>query len=176
MEGVHQLARGVGRRAEGGAQLGVDGLLGRGSGDHAVKVLLGHRMGAADKVAKVVGKVGVIAVDNVLVGDAAVGGVGHLGEGKVADAVHAKVLGQLIGINDVPARFGHLVRARIEPRVAKDLFRQGEVKRHQKDRPIDGVEAEDVLADHVDLGGPVLLEQGGLLGKCGIVAEGGDIV
>ena len=31
--------------------------------------------------------------------------------------------------------------------------------RHQKRRPVDGVEPDDVLADHVQIGRPVALEQ-----------------
>ena len=38
-----------------------------------------------------------------------------------------------------------------------DLFRQGLPERHQNGGPDDGVEAHDLLAHHVQIGGPIFL-------------------
>ena len=42
--------------------------------------------------------------------------------------------------------------------MSDDLLRQRDAGRHQKRRPVDGVEAHDVFADEVDVGRPIALE------------------
>ncbi len=56
------------------------------------------------------------------------------------------------------------------------LLRQRNVQRHQDNRPVDGVETQNVLADDVYIGGPEFVEQFRLLRVIGVVAERGDIV
>ena len=41
--------------------------------------------------------------------------------------------------------------------MAEDLLRQGHTHTHEHGRPDDGVEAHDLLADHVHVGGPELV-------------------
>ena len=56
--------------------------------------------------------------------------------------------------------------------MAVDLLRQRDPGRHQESRPIDGVEADDVLADQMDVGRPVALPQLRIVR----IAEAGDVV
>ncbi len=49
---------------------------------------------------------------------------------------------------------------------------RGDAGRHQEGRPVDGVEAQDVLADHVQIGGPEMPARIGLVRKAG----SGDVV
>ena len=140
----------------------------------AAKVLIRHRNGAVDEVADGVGEVGVVFGDKGLVGDAAVLGVGHRREEVVADGVDPEEVYEVVGVDDVAFGLAHLVGGEEEPGVAEDLFRQRQVEAHQEDRPVDGVEPEDVLADDVQVGRPELFK---LLGRAvGVVADGGDIV
>ena len=53
--------------------------------------------------------------------------------------------------------------------MAVDLFRQRQLGGHQERRPIDRVEANDVLADQMDVGGPVF---GIVAGRVGIADRG----
>ena len=43
--------------------------------------------------------------------------------------------------------------------MAINLLGQRDLRRHQERRPIDGVEANDILADEVDIGRPIAVEQ-----------------
>jgi hypothetical protein len=54
----------------------------------------------------------------------------------------------------------------------EDALGRRQARGHQEGRPVDGVEADDVLADEVDVGRPPLGEGGPVLG----VAGGGDVV
>ncbi len=47
-----------------------------------------------------------------------------------------------------------------------DLARQGQLRRHQERRPVDRVEARDVLADHMRVGGPEFRPRA-VVGKAG---------
>ena len=59
--------------------------------------------------------------------------------------------------------------------MAEDGLRQRQTERHQEDRPIDRVKADDILADHVQIGGPEFIEQ--LRGfAAAFVADAGDVV
>ena len=43
--------------------------------------------------------------------------------------------------------------------MGEDALRRRDAGAHQEGRPVDGVEAQDVLADHVQVGRPVLRVQ-----------------
>ena len=59
--------------------------------------------------------------------------------------------------------------------MAEYLLRQRKVERHQKDWPVDRVEADDILADQMQVGRPKRLE---LLGRIAVavIADAGDVV
>ena len=88
------------------------------------------------------------------------------------------MLGKLVGINHVAARLGHLVHTKVEPRVTKYLFGERNIHCHQEDRPIDGVEAQNVLTDDVNVSRPIFFEVLALLFKAlvGVKANGGNVV
>ena len=62
-----------------------------------------------------------------------------------------------------------------QPWATIDL-RQRQSGGHQKCRPVDAVEAGDLLADEVQVGRPEFLEFGLVCGIIAAVAEGGDVV
>ena len=125
--------------------------------ERAAEVLDDHGDGAAQEVAEVVGEVGVDAGDEQLVGEIAVTAERELAQEVVTQRVHTVALGEHDGVDDVALRLRHLAAAEQQPAVAEDLLRQGHAHAHEHGRPDDGVEAHDLLADHVHVGGPVLV-------------------
>ncbi len=62
-----------------------------------------------------------------------------------------------VGAHDVAARLAHLVVLEQQPAVRENALRQRQVRGHQERRPVDGVEAHDLLADQVQIGRPQIL-------------------
>ena len=97
-------------------------------------------------------------------------------EHEVPHGVHAEHGSKVVRIDDVAAGLAHLLAALQEPGVGKDVVGQRLAERHQKDGPVDGMEAGDVLADDVQLFGiaPEFVIKG--RAAVGVVAEPRDIV
>ena len=123
----------------------------------AAEVFLTHRDRAGEQVAQVVGQVGVDAVDQRFVGERAVVAERHFAQQEVAHGVHAVAVAQLDGVDDVALRFAHLAAAQQQPAVAEHFLGQRQVQRHQHGGPDDGMEAQNLLAHHVQVGGPELV-------------------
>ena len=138
----------------------------------AVKVLLHHGDRPADQVAQVVGQIHVDAGDQALIGEVAVGAEGEGPQHEEPQRVHAVALGQQIGIHHVALGLGHLIAVEVQPAMAEDLLGKRQLHAHQEGGPDDGVEADDLLADDVDVSGPIP-------GKIGIgiveIAQGGGV-
>ena len=94
---------------------------------------------------------------------------------EIADRVHAEQRHQVVRVDHVPFGFGHLAVALKQPGVAEHLLRKREVEAHQEDGPVDGMEADDVLADQMEVRRPVLLIQFTVI-PVHVVSEAGDIV
>ena len=156
-----------------GLQLRVDGLGASGLVDRAAEVFLAHGNGAAEQVAQVVGQVAVDAVDQGLVGEHAVVAKGNLTQQEVADGVHAVAVTQDHRVHNVAHRLGHLAAVHQQPAVAKHALGQRQIQSHQHGGPQDGVEAQDLLAHHVQVGGPELVV---IVVGLVAVAQRGDIV
>ena len=94
---------------------------------------------------------------------------------KIAHRVYAEEVYKVFCVNDVALRFAHFAAVHQKPRVTEHLLRQRQVERHEENRPVDGVEADDVLADEVQVCRPIALE---LLGgvAVAVVADAGDVV
>ena len=137
------------------------------------EVLTHHGGGAADQVAQVVGQVGVDAADEGLVGEVAVGAEGELPQQEVAQGVHPVALGQQIGVHHIALGLAHLAAVQQQPAVAVHLLGQGQAQGHEDGGPDDGVEAHDLLAHKVHVGGPELLK---VVVAVVAVAQGVDVV
>ena len=172
-EVVHELlvlaAQGRGH----GDELGVLGAFLALGGQGAVKVLEHHGDGAGEEVAVVVGEVGIDAAYEQLVGEVAVRAEGELAHQEVPERVHAEATGEDVGVDDVALGLRHLAAAEQQPAVAEDLLGQRLAHAHEHGGPDYGVEADYLLADHVYVGGPVLLLAVALVVH---VAEGGEVV
>ena len=131
-------------------------------GQDAAEVLLDHRRRAGDKVAQVVCEVGVDRGDQKLVGERAVRAEGEGAQQEEAQRVHAKLLREDVGIDDVGGvvglGFGNLAAVDDQPAVAVDLLRQGQAHAHEHGGPDDRMEADDLLAHDVHVGRPVFVE------------------
>src|SRR5260370_42072080 len=58
------------------------------------------------------------------------------------------------GANDVAERLAHFGAVHEQPAVGPDLFRYRKAGGHQEGGPVNGVEADDFLADEMEIGGP----------------------
>ena len=134
-----------------GSVLGAFGLLGR---QLAAKVLVGHGGGAAQQVAEVVGQIHIDAVDQQLIGEVAVRAEREVAQQEVAQRIGAVALGQQVGVNDIALGLGHFAAVQQQPAVAVNVLGQGHIHAHQHGRPDDGMEADDLLADKMDIGRP----------------------
>ena len=118
---------------------------------------LDHRERAAGEIAEAVGEFGVVAVDERVVTEAAILPEDDFAEQEIAQGFDAHHLADGLGAHDVAARLAHLVVFEKQPAVGEDLLRQRQVGGHQEGGPEDGVEAEDFLADEMQVGGPEIL-------------------
>ena len=75
---------------------------------------------------------------------------GHLAQQEVAQRVGAELRHEGVRPHDVPGGLGHLLLVAQPPAVRPHRRREREARGEQEGRPVDGVEAEDVLADQVD--------------------------
>jgi len=73
---------------------------------------------------------------------------------EIAELVDTITLGEFDGIDDIAHRLRHFFAAAEQEAVHDDALGQGRARRHQKGRPKDCVEAGNVLADHMGVGGP----------------------
>ena len=126
-------------------------------GQLAAEVLFRHAGGAADQVAQLVGQVGVDGADQQLVAEVAVAAEGERPQQEEPQGVHAEHLGQGVGIDDIALGLGHFAAVDDQPSVTVHMLGQRHTHAHQHGGPDDAVEAHDLLAYDVVIGGPVLV-------------------
>ena len=155
---LHVLAR----RADhvvGGRQNGlVGGAECAGLRQHAAQLLVDHGQRALRQIAEVVGEIGVDAIDDRLVAVVAVLAERHLAQEEIAELIDAIGVGHRERVDHVADRLRHLLAAVEQEAVRENAPRHIDAGRHQERRPIDRVEAHDVLADDMQIGRPVALE------------------
>ncbi len=78
----------------------------------------------------------------------------NLAQQEVAQRVGADHLPDRLRPHDVAARLRHLDAVLEKPAVREELLRQRQLRRHQKRRPVDRVEPQNLLADQVQVGRP----------------------
>ena len=116
---------------------------------HAAAVLGDHRQRALRQIAEIVGEIGIGAVDDRLMAVAAVLAERHFAQEEIADLVEAVVLDHGERVDDVADRLRHLLAAVEQEAMREHALRQLDAGRHQEGRPIDRMEADDILADDV---------------------------
>ena len=138
-----------------------------------VAVFCDHGKRALGQIADVVGKVRVAAVHHRFMAIGAVGAVRHFATEEIADRIDAIGVGQREGVDDIADGLRHLLAAVMQEAVSIDALRQFDTGGHEHGGPDDRVEADDVLADDMGVGGPEFLEE--LAVGVGI-ADAGDVV
>ena len=93
----------------------------------------------------------------------------------VAYRIYAKEIYQFICVKYISFGLTHLTVALQKPWMSEYLFRKRQIQCHQKDRPVNGMETDDILTDQVQVCGPQLLVLLGAVAVC-IVADTGDVV
>jgi len=125
------------------------------------------------RFADAVGEVGVDPVDDGAVREIAVAAERQLAQHEVAHRVDAVLLGELGRRHHVLQPLRHLLALDRPPAMGEDPARRRDPGGHQEGRPVDRVEAQDVLADHVQIRRP----EGAELLALGVrIAGGGDVV
>ena len=114
-------------------------------GEFAIAILEDHRERAADEVAEAIGEVGIVAGNEGVVAESAVGAEGNFAEQEVAKGVEAHHLLDWCGAYDVAAALGHFVVFKEQPAVGVNALGQRPVGGHEEGGPIDGVEAHDLF-------------------------------
>jgi hypothetical protein len=107
-----------------------------------------------------------------IVGKVAIESEGDFTQQKVTDRIDAVLVDQHVRFDDVGQAFTHFLALYSPPAMGKHLFRQRDAGCHQESRPVDGVKAQDVLADNVNVTRPEFAELTILVR----IAEGADVV
>ena len=131
---------------------------GAGLGPLAAEVAVDHRHRPVDEVAEVVGEVGVVAADERVPGDVGVAVERDLAQRHVAGPVGSERRDHGVRVQEVAAALAHPLALDQQPAVDPDVLRGLEAGGPEHRRPVDRVEAGDVLADDVEVGGPPALE------------------
>ena len=161
--GSYGAGKGVGQRQERTVVLRELTVLG-----HPPLAILGdHRERALGEVAKPVREIGRVARDDRLVAVIAVAAEGHLAQHEVAQGIDAVGGDEVERVDDVAERLRHLLAPRQQEAVPKHAFGERQPSRHQEGRPVDRVEANDVLADDVKIHRPEFLARIGFVRKSG---------
>ncbi len=86
--------------------------------------------------------------------EVAVTAEGQFAQEEIAHGVDAVFLDELRRRDKVTERFRHLLALDRPPAMGEDAPRRRQAGGHQEGRPIDRVEARDILANHVKIGRP----------------------
>ena len=78
---------------------------------------------------------------------------------EVAHRIYAKEINEVIGIQHISLGLAHLSIALQQPRMPEYLLRKRKTERHQKDRPVNRMETDDIFSDQVQVCRPVFLKQ-----------------
>ena len=119
---------------------------------------MNHVDHAAHQVAVAVGQVAVVALHQCIEAEAAILPEGNLPQQEVPQSIRPQNLLHRLGPHNVAPRLRHLALVEEQPAVGLHRPRHGNPRRHQKRRPIDAVEAADLLADQVQIRGPELFK------------------
>ena len=134
-------------------QLLVVGVQHRRQGHHAGPVALDHAQGPGSQVPQPIGEVRIEAVDEALIGEAAVVAHLHVPHEVEAQGVVAEVQ-QGVRTDHVALALGHLVVAHEPPAVGQDGGGEEHAGGHEEGRPVDRMKAENILANQLEIWWP----------------------
>ena len=138
----------------------------------AFEIFGNHRQRALRQIAEIIGEIGIDPRDNRFMRIVAVLPERDFTQEEITQLVDPVMRGQRERIDHIADRFGHFLAAVEQESMAEHAFRQRQTGRHQKGRPIDGVEPHDILADNMHIGRPEMLAFRLFVGK----ASGGQVI
>ena len=93
---------------------------------------------------------------------------------KEAYCVYAKHIHQVVRVKYIALGLAHLAVALQQPGMPEHLLRQRKFQSHQENRPVNGMEADNILSDQMQVCRPVLLEQiAGI--SVTVITDSGDV-
>ena len=123
--------------------------------DYTVEITPDHRQGPAEQVAEIVCEIAVIAFDEALIREVAVLAMDHITQQEIPQRVGTVRIDDVEGLHDIAKALRHLLAAMVNEAMAEYGLRQRQPGAHEHGGPDDTVEAGDVLADDMKVGGPV---------------------
>ena len=127
---------------------------------HRIAAVLGdHGQHPLAQIAQIVGEVPVHPVHHRLVRKIAVIAERHLAHQEIAHGIKPVGFDELMRVDHIAGRFGYLLAFIGPPAMGKDTLRRRQSGGHQEGRPVNRMEAQDILADHVQIGRPESAEQ-----------------
>ena len=135
----------------------------RGIWHFALEVARDHGQRAAGEIAESIRQIGVIALHQRIEAKRSILPEDDLAQQEVAKGVAAKHIHDGFGAHDISTRLRHFAFFKQQPPVRNDTLGQGQSGGEQKRRPVDAMEAHNFFADHVHVGGPELVEFGGVI-------------
>ena len=78
---------------------------------------------------------------------------------KIADCIHTKEIYQRICIQNISFRFTHLAVALKQPGMSKHLLGKGQIQSHQENRPVNGMETDNILTNQMKICRPEFVKQ-----------------
>src|SRR5581483_7206129 len=122
------------------------------------KVARDHRECSAREIAEIIRQIGVVPLHQSVKRETAVLAKDYFPKQEITESIVAENINDSFGANDIAARLRHLVLLEQQPAMDDDLLRQWQACSHEKRGPIHSVEANYLLAHHVNVGWPVALE------------------
>jgi len=135
------------------------------------EVLVRHGEGAAEKIAQIIGEIGIEALDERFFTEIGVQSEDHLPEQEIAEGIYSVFGSQIQRPDHLALALAHLAFIDFPVAVDIQMLKQREPGSLNHGGPVDAVGFEDILGDGVLHGWPEFTVEGAVG-----VAEGGDIV
>src|SRR5438445_11894206 len=101
------------------------------------------------------GEIAVVAREQRFVAEISVLAEGDVAEQVISQRIDADGASDRLGVSDVTFGFAHLLLLKEEPAVGENGFWKRLLRSQEEGRPIDAMEADDFLADQMELRGPI---------------------
>ena len=124
----------------------------------AILELADHIERTVQQIAKIIGQIGVDALDQSITRKIAILPQIDLTQQEIPDGIGAKLIDKCQWIDDIALGLAHLIPINNEPAMTIDLLRQWQIKCHEDTRPDDGMETHDFLADKMKIRRPEFLK------------------
>ena len=120
----------------------------------AFAVLEYHRQHTLREIAEIIGKVAIHPMDHRPPREVSVIAERHFPHQEIACLVEAELVRKPVRIDDIAKRFRDFLAFIRPPSMREHATRKRKTGGHQESRPVNGMEPEDVLADHMQVGRP----------------------